>query len=439
MASTKGWFPGLAVWTLVLAPASATFAQEHWVATWAAAPQETRAFAPPPGPPAAQPGAANQQPAAPLPPPPIMSFQNQTVRMTVRTSIGGRRLRVELSNAFGTKPLTVGAAHVALREKDSAIVTGTDRPLAFSGKPSFTIPPGAQALSDAVDLNVPPLSDLAISLYLPGETGLPTMHGTGLHTTYIASGDMAGAAAITNPIMTRPAWYYISGVHVAAPADTGLIVAFGDSITDGATSTVDADKSWPSQFARRVLANSATQNIAVVNEGISGNRVLRDIAGANALARLDRDVFSQPGVRWMTLMEGINDIGRATGRGAPASDAVTADEVIAGLRQIVERAHLHGIKVLGATLTPYEGAAYYSETGESMRQAVNRWIRTGGAFDGLVDFDAVVRDPANALQIKPDFNIRDHLHPNDPGYQAMAEAIDLAIFGGARSGAAAAR
>ena len=438
MASKQGWSVGLALAALVVSLAPVTFAQEHWVATWAAAPQETRAFTPPPGQPAAQPGATNQQPVAP-PPPPIMSFQNQTVRMVVRTSLGGRRLRVELSNAFGTKPLTVGSAHVALREKDSAIVTGTDRPLAFSGKPSFTIPPGAQALSDAVELNVPPLSDLAISLYLSGETGLPTMHGTGLHTTYIASGDMAGAAAIANPTTTRAAWYYISGVHVAAPADAGVIVAFGDSITDGTTSTVDSDKSWPSQFARRVIANPATANLAVINEGISGNRVLRDLAGANALARLDRDVFSQPGVKWMTLMEGINDIGRATGRGAPASDAVTADEVIAGLRQIVERAHLRGIKVLGATLTPYEGAAYYSETGDALRQAVNRWIRTSGAFDAVVDFDAVVKDPANAVQIKPDFNIRDHLHPNDAGYAAMAEAIDLSIFGGGRAGAASAR
>ena len=439
MASPQGSSVGLALAALVLSLASVTFAQEHWVATWAAAPQETRAFTPPPGQPAAQPGATNQQPVAPPPPPPIMSFQNQTVRMVVRTSLGGRRLRVELSNAFGTKPLTVGSAHVALREKDSVIVTGTDRPLAFSGKPSFTIPPGAQALSDAVELNVPPLSDLAISLYLSGETGLPTMHGTGLHTTYIASGDMAGAAAIANPTTTRAAWYYISGVHVAAPTDAGVIVAFGDSITDGATSTVDADKSWPSQFARRVIANPAIANLAVINEGISGNRVLRDLAGANALARLDRDVFSQPGVKWMTLMEGINDIGRATGRGAPASEAVTADELIAGLRQIVEGAHLRGIKVLGATLTPYEGAAYYSETGDAIRQEVNRWIRTGGAFDAVVDFDAVVKDPANALQIKPDFNIRDHLHPNDAGYAAMAEAIDLSIFGGGRAGAASAR
>jgi lysophospholipase L1-like esterase len=420
------------LFSLLLASAPAGFAQEHWVATWAASPQETRVFTPPPA--AAQPNAGGQTPAQPAPASPPTTFHDQTVRMIVHTSIGGRRVRVELSNAFGAKPLTIGAAHLALREKDSAIVTSTDRELTFSGKPSCTIPPAAQMLSDAVDLEVPQLSDLAISLFLPEDTGLPTTHATGLHTTYISGpGNFTGAAALTNGTTSR-SWYLISGVEVLAATETGLIVAFGDSITDGATSTVDADRSWPSLFARRILSNIANTRWAVVNEGISGNRVLRDIAGANALARLDRDVFSQPGVKWMTLMEGINDIGRATGNGAQPADAVTAEDVIAGLRQIVERAHLHGIKVLGATLTPYEGAAYYSETGEAMREAVNRWIRAGGQFDAVVDFDAVVRDPSHPKQIRADFNIRDHLHPNDAGYQAMANAIDLAIFSEGKQG-----
>ncbi len=414
---------------LLLACASVTFAQEHWVATWAASPQETRAFAPRPNAAAPAPNGRGQQDAAPAPP--ITSFHDQTVRMIVRTSIGGRRVRVELSNAFGAQPLMVGAAHVALREKDSAIVAASDRALAFSGQPSCTIPPGAEMLSDPVDLDVPQLGDLVISLYLPEETGPPTEHATGLHTTYIGPGNLTGAPNLMDARTSR-SWYFLSGIDVAAPPDTGVIVAFGDSITDGTTSTVDADRSWPSLLARRVLANPATANWAVVNEGISGNRVLRDVAGTNALARLDRDVFSVPGVRWMAVMEGINDIGRGTQNAAQASDRVTAEDVIAGLRQIVDRAHLHGIKVLGATLTPYEGAAYYSEAGEVMREAVNRWILTGGAFDAAVDFDAVVRDAANPKQIRADFNIRDHLHPNDVGYQAMADAIDLAIFSGKR-------
>ena len=415
---------------VVFASASVTFAQEHWVATWAASPQETRPFTAPPGaqPPPAPQAQTTQTPAPPAPAPPVTNFHDETVRMIVHTSLGGSRARVQLSNVFGSKAIQVGAAHIALREKDSAIVTGSDRALTFSGKPSCTIPPGAEMLSDAVDFNVPQLGDLVVSLYLPEDTGMPTMHGTGLHTTYISGPGNQTSAAALNDAKTTRSWYFLSGVDVVAPADAGVIVAFGDSITDGATSTVDADRSWPSLFARRILSNNATSHWAVVNEGISGNRVLRDQAGANALARLDRDVFSQPGVKWLTVMEGINDIGRATGRGPQPSDPVTADELIAGLRQIVERAHLHGIKVLGATLTPYEGAAYYSEAGEQMRQAVNRWVKTSGVFDAVVDFDAAERDPAHPLQFRPDFNIRDHLHPNDAGYQAMADAIDLSIF-----------
>jgi lysophospholipase L1-like esterase len=412
---------------LVLVPwAHFALAQEHWVATWAASPQQPQQPRPPQAPAAAPTGTpAPPQQAAP---PPITNFHDQTVRMIVRTSIGGRRVRVQLSNAFGTGPLMVGTAHVALRDKESAIVAGSDRALAFSGKPAVMIPPGAQMVSDPVDLNVPPLGDLAISVYIPGDSGPLTTHATALHTSYISQqGDFAGAPALPDATK-RVTWYWISSIDVLAPADAGAIVAFGDSITDGATSTVDADRSWPSMLARRLVTNAATSNLAIVNQGISGNRLLRDNAGINALARLDRDVLSQPGVKWMTVMEGINDIGRATGRDASANDAVIPDDLIGALRQIVERAHTRGIKVIGCTLTPYEGAAYYSETGEVMRQAVNRWIRTAGAFDAVVDFDSVVRDPDNPKRIRPDFNERDHLHPNDAGYKAMADAIDLAIF-----------
>jgi lysophospholipase L1-like esterase len=420
---------------LILICSGTVFGQEHWVATWAASPQETRVPTPAPAP---RTRGAQEAPARPNFPSPIMNFHEQTVRMIVRTSIGGKSARIQLSNTFGTKPVTVGAAHIALREKDSAVVSGTDRPLTFSGKPSATIPPGAEILSDAVNLDVPQLGDLVVSLYLPGDTGVPTMHSTGLHTTYIAGpGDLTSAPALADA-KTTAAWYWISGVYVAAPEDTGLIVAFGDSITDGATSTVDTDHSWPSLLAKRLEANPATAHLAVVNEGISGNRVLRDQAGANALARLDRDVFSQPGVKWMTLMLGINDIGRATGGAFGAAEPVTADEVIGGLRQIIERAHLHGIKVLASTLTPYEGAAYYSETGETMREAVNQWIRSSGSADAVVDFDQVILDPNHPKQIRSDYNIRDHLHPNDAGYQAMADAIDLTIFTGGKQPAASA-
>jgi len=397
----------LVVLALLMAPIFA-LAQEHWVATWAASPQAMRGL------PGAPP--ANAPPA---------NFDNQTIRMIVRTSLGGRRLRVQFSNDYGTSALALGAAHVALREKASAIVPTADRALAFNGKASTLIPPGALVLSDPVDLDVPALSDLAISVYLPKETGSPTMHATGLHTTYISkAGDFTAAPALSDT-MTSQSWYFVSGVDVLAPADAATIVAFGDSITDGATSTVDTNSSWPSFLAQRLHANPATAYWSVVNQGISGNRLLHDGFGVAALARFDRDVLAQPGVRWMTVMLGINDIGFGTRQ---PNEVVTADEIIGALHQVVERAHTHGIKVIGCTLTPYEGAAYYSEAGEVARQAVNRWIRTSGGFDAVVDFDGVVQDRSNPKQIRPDFNIRDHLHPNDAGYKAMAEAIDLSLF-----------
>jgi lysophospholipase L1-like esterase len=401
-------------------------AQEHWVATWAASPQAPRVALPRP----AAPGPA-ATPAPPVQPPP--GFNNQTIRMVVHTSIGGRRARVQLSNAFGTTALKIGAAHIALRDKESAIIPASDRALAFSGKASFTIPPGAEIISDPVDLDVPKLGDLVLSVYAPGEVALPTTHATGLHTTYISkSGDFTNAPSIADATKSQ-AWYWISSVDVLAPADTGLIVAYGDSITDGATSTPDTDSSWPSQLSQRLLANKATAGIAIVNQGISGNRVLSDGAGVSALARFDRDVLAQPGVKWVILMEGINDIG--LGARATGADAVTADDLIAGHKQIIERAHMRGIKVIGATLTPFGGAGYYSDEGEAIREALNQWIRTGKAYDAVVDFDAATLDPENPKQIRPTYNIRDHLHPNDAGYKAMAEAVDLSIFTSAqRSG-----
>jgi lysophospholipase L1-like esterase len=411
----------------LLTSGSHAFAQEHWVATWAASPQSARLVlppglqAPPPPPSGGQTGQANRPPAFP----PLLSPNNQTVRMIVHTSIGGSRARIQLSNAFGTTPLNVGAVHVALRDKGSAIAPTSDRALTFSGKAQVTIPPGAEIVSDAVDLNVPKLGDLVVSVYVPGEAKEPTSHLTGLHTTYISKpGDLSGAPAIADATTTE-SWYWLSGVDVLAPADAGLIVAFGDSITDGATSTADTDSSWPNRLAQRLLANKATTNLAIVNEGISGNRLLHDGMGISALARFDRDVLALPGVKWLIVMLGINDIGFGS---LASSEAVTADDVIAAHKQLIDRAHLHGIRVMGATLTPFAGALYYSEGGEAIRQAVNQWIRTSKAYDAVIDFDMATRDPENARQIRSAYNIRDHLHPNDAGYKAMADAFNLSIF-----------
>ncbi len=404
------------------------YAQQHWVASWAASPQ-ARAGGPPRAP----------QPGAPPNPAQASSFNDQTVRMIVHTSIGGSRVRVEFSNAYGTAALKIGAAHVALRASGGAIMPASDRALTFGGKPSFSIPPGALAVSDPVNLAVPKLGDLAISVYFPTDTGPFTMHSTGLHTTYILAGDTTSVAVMGSDVPTTRSWYFLSSVDVAAPADTGLIVAFGDSITDGATSTVDADRSWPSMLAQRLQANPATANLAVVNQGISGNRVLREGAATNALARFDRDVLSQPGVKWVMLMEGINDIGQGSRAGAAPENAVTADDLIQGMKQLIDRAHMRGIKVVGCTLTPFGGAAYYSDKGEEIRTAYNQWIRTGGAFDAVVDFDKATQNPANPKQIRPDYNIMDHLHPNDAGYKAMADAVDFSIFAPRKKEGAAAR
>jgi len=398
-------------------------AKEHWVATWATA----QAFAPVPpfGAPPPRPQAA---PARPSPIGQIPeTFKNQTVRMVVRTSIGGRRVRVQLSNALGNPALTIGAAHVALRQNDAAIVSTSDRALTFGGRASFTIPPGALVVSDPVDLDVPKFTDLAISLYLPEDTGPPTVHPLGLHTTYIATGDVTADATL-NPSITTTAYFWLSGVDVLAPSSASAIVAFGDSITDGFATTANKDQAWPTLLASRLASGKSTAMLGVLNLGISGNRVLRDVAGTNALARFDRDVLARAGVHWMILLEGINDITFSAIPGIPPGQAVTAEDLIWGYRQIIESAHLHGIKVAGATILPVEGVATYTESGEAVRQAVNQWIRTSGAFDAIIDFDALTRDPEHPKRLRSEFDSGDHVHPNDAGNHAMADVIDLSAF-----------
>ena len=401
----------LIILVLTLASIHVVFAQDHWVATWTAAPQPFR---------------PSQAAPAPGTPPAISNLKDQTVRMIVRTSLGGRRIRLKLSNLFGTGMLTLGSVHVGLRDKESSIAAGSDRAVFFNGKSTVVIPAGAVVLSDPVDVTLPAFADLAVSVYVSGESGPLTMHALALRDTYISkTGNFADGSAITEPVITR-AWYWLTGVDVVASANMAAIVTFGDSITDGFG--VEANHSWPSILAQRLAANSSTANWAVVNQGISGNRLLRDTIGPNALARFDRDVLSVPGVKWMTLLEGINDIRLATGPNALADDAVTADDLIAAMRQIIERAHTHGIKVIGCTLTPYEGAVFYSEAGEMIRQAANLWIRTSGAFDVVMDFDALVRDSQNPKAIRSSLSLRDQLHPNDDGNKAMADAFDLKVF-----------
>lgn len=403
---------------------------EHWVPTWGTA-QQLMKVTPPPAPPATA-APAPAAPAATTPPPfRVTTLNNQTVRMILRTSIAGHRLRVKLSNAYGMPPVLVGSAHVARRGTDAGITAGTDRALTFAGKSAFTMRPGVVIVSDPVDLDVPALTDLAVSLFLPQNTDTPTTHATGLRPTYVsAGGDFTGTAEFPLAGSTQQ-YYWLTSVEVAAPQEAGAIVAFGDSITDGALSTPDTNHSWPALLAARLAAHKATANLSVVNEGIGGNRLYTDasgLAGLSALARFDRDVLSHPNVKWLMILEGINDIGSLA---TPATNVpITSDDLIWVLKEMVARAHAEGIKVAGCTLTPYGGAGYAREEGEAIRTALNEWIRTSGTFDAVVDFDAATRDAADPKKFKPEFDPGDHLHPNNAGYEAMANAVDLGIFTG---------
>jgi lysophospholipase L1-like esterase len=317
-------------------------------------------------------------------------------------------------------------------DKGSSIAAGSDHVVTFGGRPGVSIAPDAQELSDPVKLAAP-AGDLVISIFLPHAASGAGIHYGAQQTAYIGPGDLTGAAEMSEPA-TITSWVFLTGVDALAAEGASTLVAFGDSITDGARSTVDANHRWPDILAERLRARRGGRPIGVLDAGIGGNRVLFDPGnvrfGVNALARFDRDVLAQPGVKYVIVLEGINDLGHP-GSSAPLSETVSAEDLIAALKQMIERADEHGLKIFGATLTPFEGTTiqgYFSPEKEAKRKAVNEWIRTGNAFDGVIDFDKAARDPQHPDRMLPANDGGDHLHPGDAGYKAMAEAIDLALF-----------
>jgi lysophospholipase L1-like esterase len=348
-------------------------------------------------------------------------INNQTARQVVFVSAGGQTVRVKLSNRYGTRPLVVSAASIALRNGNEQIFAASVRPLTFSGKTSFTIPAFAELYSDWVSLSVPSLSELAIDLYVAADTSAGTspltLHNVrpaGQILSYLADGNQAGVAVFPTTA-TRTQWYFLTGVDVSNPRIPGTIACFGDSITDGTASTINANARYPDFLARRLVFGNQVPPLAVVNSGIGGNRVLMGGTGENALARFDRDVLTQSGVSNIIVLEGVNDI----------SGGNVAARIIEGHRQLILRAHARGIRILGATLTPFANAP---EPREAERQALNAWIRTSGEYDGVIDFEAAVRDPANPRAMLPIYDSGDTLHPNSAGYAAMANAIDLSLL-----------
>ncbi len=375
---------------------------DQWVGTWAAAP-------------VAVPNKAATQTV------------DTTYREIVHVSIGGPLVRIVLTNEFGAEPLTIGAAHVALSAGHGDISLFSANALTFAGSPSITIPAGGMVVSDPAALTLKPFEDVAVSIFIPAQTiTQASEHTFADQTSYSAPGNMVSAKSLTQPSEIY-FWPFLTGVDVLVSPNSASIVTFGDSITDGAKSTRDANARWPDILARRLHGNKKTAALGVLNEGIGGNRVLHNGTGPNALARFNRDVLAQAGVKYVVLMESINDIGVATSPHDP-HDLVIAQDLIVGLGELATRAHIRGIKVIGATLTPFGGAGYQSPAGETMRQAVNDWIRTTHDLDGVIDFDKATRDPANPTVFAPACDSGDHLHPGDAGYKIMSDAIDLNLF-----------
>jgi lysophospholipase L1-like esterase len=393
--------------------------QRNWVAAWSSAPGD-------PGPNSidASFGADHSR-----------SFENQTIREIAHVSVGGKKVRVRLSNAFGTAPLRIGAAHVALRRSGASIRATTDRRLTFSGNASIVIPVGAVAVSDAADLDVPGASDVAVSIYLPGATEPATYRETTLQTSYVTgTGNFTGATDLPDAAPTTSS-FYLTYVEVQTTLPVSTLVAFGDSVTLGAGSTLDANRSWPEQLSARLNPFQALPRMSVINQGIGCGRLLFDFCGPGGAARFDRDALTVTGANRIIVALGINDImipAILPNFGHPefAVEAVSANDIITGLSQLVQRARARGFKIYGATITPFGSSpipGLFTPENEAKRQAVNRWIRTGGAFDGVIDFEAAVRDPANPARTRPAYDF-DGVHMTDAGYEAMANAVNLSML-----------
>jgi lysophospholipase L1-like esterase len=377
--------------------------------------------------------AASQQVPEPNNARPSDDLRNATVRQIVHLSAGGSALRVHVSNAFGTEALHVSSIHIAhpATSASAAIDPATDRVLTFAGSQDFTIPPGAEYISDPVDYPVRALSDLAVTFYLEVPPATQTGHPGSRATSYFVHGNLVSAPDLPDAKHVDH-WYQISAIDVLSVKGAAAIVALGDSITDGHGATTNGNDRWTDVLAMRLQASRQTRNIGVSNQGIGGNHLLTDGLGSNVLARFDRDVLAQAGVRWLIIFEGVNDLGglARTGEVSQAEHTTRTQRVMAAYKQIIERAHAHGIRVIGATITPYVGSDYYhpGPLSEADRQAVNEWIRAPGHFDAVIDFDAIVREPRQPDRLRPDYDCGDHLHPSPAGYKAMGESIPVTLF-----------
>jgi lysophospholipase L1-like esterase len=374
---------------------------------------------------------------------PTDDLRDATVRQVFHLSAGGGEMRVHLSNAFGTEALHFTSVHIArpvssaamsstsMLSTMGAIDPATDKPLAFAGSGDVTVPPGAEFVSDPIEFHVAALSDVAVTFHLDAPPARETGHPGSRATSYYVHGDFVSAANLTEPKHVDH-WYQVTGIDVLATPGAGSVVALGDSITDGHGATTNGNDRWTDVLAARLQGSAATRGIGVSNQGIGGNHLLIDGLGPNALARFDRDVLAPAGVRWLIVFEGVNDLGglARTGEVPAAEHAALVQRVLAAYQQIIVRAHAHGLKVIGATITPYAGSDFYhpGPLSEADRQAVNQWIRSAGHFDAVVDFDKVVGDPQHPDRLLPAYDCGDHLHPSPAGYKAMGEAVPMSLF-----------
>ena len=355
------------------------------------------------------------------------NFNDQTIRMVAHSSIGGSALRIHLSNLRSTTPLAVGSVSVAAQAGQATAVAGSQHAVTFSHERSATIAAGAELISDPIPMSVKADQNVLVSIYLPHATSSATWHSDAFDTSYLSiPGDHTADVGDGNYIAATTSWYYLSGLDVISPNARGTVVAFGDSITDGYSTPVGAYQRWPDDLARRL---ASTQPMGVVDAGLGGNRVLTDVPniwqGVSAVKRFAHDALGQPGVRDVILLEGINDIGNNAG---PNGAALTAQDLINGYLNLIQQAHAAGVRIIGGTLMPDKGNVYYSDSAEALRQEVNTWIRMSGAFDGVVDFDKAVANPADPAALNPSFDAGDHLHTNSAGMQAMANAVDLTLL-----------